>query len=82
MKYSVKTLRSAGLEARWTHNRSGAPIIVARDPQSTTAHQRNTWWHVGQTMWDAMKSIGIKPAFDQHTLLGDIFYVGRVTGLR
>ena len=75
MKYSVKTLREAGLEARWTHNRNGAPIIVARDPQARSEHQRKTWWHVGQTMWDTMKEVGVKEAFDRHTLLGDIFSV-------
>jgi hypothetical protein len=75
MKYSVNTLRQAGLEARWTHNRNGAPIIVARDPQASSEHQRKTWWHVGQTMWDTMKVVGIKEAFERHTLLGDIFSV-------
>jgi len=75
MKYSVKTIRAAGLEARWTHNRNGAPIIVARDPQARNEHQRKTWWHVGRAMWDAMMKIGVKEAFEQHTLLGDIFSV-------
>jgi len=75
MKYSVKTLREVGLEARWTHNRSGAPIIIARDPSSRNFHQRETWWHVTNGMWKDMQSAGIKEAFDQHTLLGDIFSV-------
>jgi hypothetical protein len=75
MKYSVTTLRAAGLEARWTHNRNGAPIIVARDPQGRSDHQRVSWWHVGKTMWQAMKTEGIKAAFDRHTLLGDVFSV-------
>lgn len=71
MKYSVKTLRAAGLEARWSRNRHGAPIIVARDPQSTA----RTWWHVGQDMWNAMAKDGIVETFKRFTLLGDIFSV-------
>jgi hypothetical protein len=69
MKYSVKTLRAAGLEARWTRSRHGAPIIVARKSGSST------WWHVGQDMWKRMIQIGVIPAFERHTLLGDIFSV-------
>ena len=75
MKYSVKTLRAAGLEARWTHNRNGAPIIVCRDPLAKAKHQRETWWHIGQKMWDSMKEVGVREAFDRCTLLGDIFSI-------
>lgn len=73
-KYSVKTLRSAGLEARWTRNRNGAPIIVARDPQAGLTH-RQAWWAVGQKMWDDMMKDGVREGFAQHTLLGDIFSI-------
>lgn len=75
VKYSVNPLRIAGLEARWTHTRNGAPIIVARDPKAISEHQRLTWWHVDQAMWDTMNEIGIKEGFDRHTLLGDLFSV-------
>jgi hypothetical protein len=76
MKYSVKTLRSAGLEARWTHNRNGAPIIVARNLRAPLTHQRSTWWHVTAGMWTSMQKDGVVEAFDNHTLLGDIFSIG------
>lgn len=74
-KYSVHTLRAAGLEARWTRNRNGAPIIVARDPNATLAHQRKTWWAVGQKMWDDMMKEGVREGFSNHTLLGDVFSI-------
>lgn len=75
MKYRVSTLRTAGLEARWTRNDNGAPIIVARDPHATLEHQRKTWWRVGQTVWTAMRRDGIREAFNNHTLLGDVFSI-------
>lgn len=74
-KYSVKTLRDAGLEARWTHNSKGAPIIVARDPKAELVHQRHTWWFVDAKMWADMLKSGVHEAFVQHTLLGDIFSI-------
>jgi hypothetical protein len=72
-KYSVITLRNAGLDARWTRNRNGAPIIVARDPQAKLEHQRRTWWAVGKKMWDEMGRVGVREGFDNCTLLGDFF---------
>lgn len=75
MKYSVKTLRAAGLEARWTRTSAGAPIIVCRDPKSAMAHARKTWWTVGQKMWDAMLKDGIVDAFNNHVFIGDIFSI-------
>ncbi len=74
-KYSVKTFRAAGLEARWTKNRKGAPIIVARDPQAKLAHQRNTWWVVDAAMWHNMQADGIRSVFLAHTLIGDVFSI-------
>lgn len=73
MKYSVKTIRHAGLEARWTRTRNGAPIMVTRNPNSEFKHQRERWWYVDKPMWDDMSSVGVAEAFDRHTLLGDIF---------
>jgi hypothetical protein len=75
MKYSVKTLREAGLEAKWTKTRNGAPIIVARDPQAKASHQRTTWWAVTAVVWSMMIRDGIKQGFDSCTLLGDLFSV-------
>lgn len=75
MKYTVKTLRVAGLEARWTRTGSGAPIIVARDHQAKHAHQRERWWVVSPEMFETMQRDGIREGFDRHTLLGDVFSV-------
>jgi len=75
MTYTVKTLRAAGLEARWSRNSAGAPIIVARDPKAEHRHQRETWWMVDAGMWKEMEKEGIKKTFDQFTLLGDVFSV-------
>ena len=75
MKYSVKDLREGGLEARWTKNSRGAPIIVARCPMANSKHQREKWWMVDNGMFEAMKQKGIIEAFSCHTLLGDIFSV-------
>ncbi len=75
MKYSVKTLREAGLEAKWGKNSKGAPIIFARNPMATLAHQRNSWWAVNASMWKDMSSSGIIKAFDKYTILGEIFSI-------
>jgi len=71
MRYSVKALRDAGLEARWTRTRSGAPIIAAR------ASAKSRWYLVNVTMWSAMKQEGVLPAFERFTLLGDVFSVSQ-----
>lgn len=75
LRYSVGTLRDAGLEARWTRNRNGAPIMSARDPNAKLKHQQAKWWFVDKSMWDDMNSVGIREAFDRHTLLGDVFSI-------
>lgn len=75
MKYSVKPLRAAGLEARWTRTQHGAPVMVVRHPQAQSEHQRRTWWMVDNGMWQAMAKIGILEAFDRHTMLGNIFSI-------
>lgn len=74
-RYSVKTLREAGLEARWTKTRNGAPIIVAHDPMASSEHQRKTWWTIDWATWKTMQKVGIREGFDRHTLLGNIFSV-------
>ena len=73
IKYSVKTLRAAGLEAKWSKLRSGAPIIICRNPSAKLEHQRKTWWHIDAKLWAQMGKLGIVEAFDNITLLGDIF---------
>jgi len=76
MTYSVKPLREAGLQARWTKTSDGRPIIVVRNPNSKYHHQRETWWVITNKMWEDMKTTNnIVEAFTNHTLLGDIFSV-------
>ncbi len=68
MKYSVATIRAAGLSAKWGRNSAGAPLLFARDDSKGKA-----WYAVARDMWQAMQSEGVKPAFERFTLLGDIF---------
>lgn len=75
LHYRVGDLRAVGLEARWAKTSDGAPIILARNPNSDNAHQRETWWAVDQRMWARAQEVGIKEAFDGATLLGGIFSV-------
>jgi len=74
MKHGVKTYREAGLEARWS-KRNGRPVITVRDPIAPLEHQRQTWWIVSLNMFEDMKKDGIREAFRNHTLLGDIFSI-------
>jgi hypothetical protein len=69
MKYNVKTLRDAGLQAKWTKTRLGAPIIAARKPGT------RGWFLVYRDMWKDMNAEGVVSAFERFTLLGDIFYI-------
>lgn len=75
MRYVVKTFRDAGLQARWTKTREGAPMIAVRNPNSKYPHQSKSWWLVHQSMWDAMKERGIMQGFDECTALGNIFNI-------
>ena len=75
MRYNVKTLRDAGLEARWTRTRRGAPILIARDPQGESRHQREQWWPVDRHVWAKMQREGIREGFDGATMLGDLFSI-------
>jgi len=68
MKYSVKVLRDAGLQAKWTYTRTGAPIIVARK-------EAGSWYAVDSRMWSRAEAVGVGQAFDEHTTLGHIFSV-------
>lgn len=72
--YRVGTFRDAGLEARWTKNSRGAPIIVARDPKSDQRHQRERWWYMDRAAWTCVAREGdVRRGFDCATILGDIF---------
>lgn len=74
IEYKVGTFRAAGLEARWGKH-SGTPFILLRNPNAKLEHQRKTWWTCDRTMFERMQKVGIVEAFDEHTLLGDIFAI-------
>ena len=72
--YRVSTLREAGLEAKWSKSETGRPMMVARDPNAKSSHQRDVWWLVDDKMWGTMKN-GIVKGFNSATLLGNVFYL-------
>jgi len=73
--YTVGAMRAAGLEARWTKNRSGRPMIVVRDPQAQTKHQREDWWICDKEMFRLMGKDGVREGFDNATLFGNLFSI-------
>jgi hypothetical protein len=75
LRYTVGTLRTAGLRARWTRTRTGAPILAAQDPTSPHRHLRESWWVIDARMWQSMQTMGIREGFVSHTLLGNFFSV-------
>ena len=75
MKYVVKTLRDAGLEARWGRTSRGTPALFARDLEAKHAHQREKWWCVDTAMWAQMKENGVREGFTNATLFGNYFSV-------
>jgi hypothetical protein len=70
MDYNVKTIRVTGLDARWTRTRKGAPIIAARDSSRSA-----TWFVIDADMWKRAAAVGIRQAFREYTLLGDMFSI-------
>jgi len=72
MNYTVNYLRSLGFEAKWAKI-GGRPILMARNPLAKHLHQRTTWWVIDNQMWEMAKEIGFPAAFDNSTLLGDLF---------
>tara|TARA_R110002153_G_scaffold23619_6_gene76291 strand:+ start:2892 stop:3044 length:153 start_codon:yes stop_codon:yes gene_type:complete len=50
-------------------------MMVARDPNATSSHQRGSWWIVDDRMWGTMKKHGIVKGFTSATLLGNVFYL-------
>lgn len=70
MEYRVSTFREAGLEARWTRTRTGAPIIAARKPGA------KAWELMDANAWRAIQRAGsVKDGFENVTLFADIFSV-------
>lgn len=49
-------------------------MMVARDPNAKSSHQRDVWWLVDDRMWGTMKN-GIVKGFNSATLLGNVFYL-------
>lgn len=66
MPYAVQTFRDAGLEAKWSKNSAGAPIIIARKPGGR-------FYYADRKMWETAQKVGVAEAFDRHTALGDYF---------
>ena len=75
LPYRVSPLRAAGLDAKWSKTSTGRPVIVARDPNSSNAHQRDIWWTVDSMMWGAIEKYGIIDGFNSATLLGGVFSI-------
>ena len=71
MTYRVSTIRSAGLDARWTRTMAGAPIIAARIPNDL----KGTWFVIDARLWSRMEKEGIRKAFELHTALGAFFSI-------
>ena len=75
MEYKVSTLRDAGLDAKWSKTKRGAPILVARNPAANSEHQKHRWWFVDASMWDQMLANGIIDGFNGATVLGGCFSI-------
>lgn len=69
MKYCVKTFRDAGLEARWSRTRKGAPIIVVK--------AYGEWFVVDRCLWAAILRgpQGVAETVRNWTLLGKFFSI-------
>lgn len=73
MRNTVATYRAAGLEAKWGKRESGAPVIFLRNPASKLPHQKTQWWAVDKALFDRAQIVGPLQAFDEATLLGNLF---------
>lgn len=69
LKYSVSTIREAGLNAKWTKTMQGGPIIVASQGEA------GSWFYVDKQMWERAGEVGILQAFQEFTCLGEIFSI-------
>ena len=74
IKYSVKTFREAGLEAKWGRTRKGQPCIYLRWPQAPTQHQRERWVMCDNRMMTRMQRDGVVRGYDNSTVLVDLFF--------
>lgn len=72
MRYTVATLREAGLSAKWARTRTGVPILLASQP-TATSH----WFAVTGAMWERMRRVGVREGFEQATALADYFSVAQ-----
>jgi hypothetical protein len=70
MPYQVGTFRAAGLTAKWTKARWGAPFIMCQRADT------GDWFIVDGDVWATMNKIGIAEGWEQHTALGHIFSIG------
>ena len=68
LTYTVKSIRDAGLEVKWSKNKNGTPIMVARA-------KPGPYYYIDKDLWKRAKKVGIREAFSEHTLLGDIFFI-------
>lgn len=65
--YTLRTMRGAGLSARWGKVAKGnAAIIYVRDRKSPYPYQR-IWWPVTRAMWAVMQQEGVRPGFASFT---------------
>ena len=67
--YTVGAIRAAGLEARWSRTRAGAPILTARHAGETT------WWIMSGRTYERAKIVGWAKAFNEATCLSRYFSV-------
>lgn len=65
LKYRVGTLKAAGLDAKWSKNSGGAPIMLARKRGST-----GPFYYVDKHLWGRAKVVGLTQAFDEFGALG------------
>jgi hypothetical protein len=68
MRYIIQTFKDAGLQARWTRTRTGAPIISAKA-------EDGNWYVVDARCWEQAQKIGLKEAFENYNALGKYFSI-------
>lgn len=70
MRYTVGEIRALGIQAKWSRNRNGAPIIVAR-------YKTEAWCAIDAKLWAKMAAPDADPleVFECHTALIDVFSI-------
>lgn len=68
IRYSVKEIRTAGVECKWGRLSNGGPAIFGR------AHT-GAWVVIDAKMWKDAGIVGILEAFQNHTTLIEFFSV-------